>query len=161
MVEQTETRVNQYLTFRLGQEVFASPVGQVREVLDLLPITKVPQTPDFMCGVINMRGGVVPIIDMHLKFDLPQIEQTVDTCIIVIEVILEDETIVLGMLADAVDEVVELEPDQIEPPPRLGMQIDTEFIRGMGKKDERFIIILDIDRVFSSEELAEVSEAVE
>ncbi len=161
MVEQTETRVNQYLTFRLGQEVFASPVGQVREVLDLLPITKVPQTPDFMCGVINMRGGVVPIIDMHLKFNLPQVEQTVDTCIIVIEVILEDETIVLGMLADAVDEVVELEPDQIEPPPRLGMQIDTEFIRGMGKKDERFIIILDIDRVFSSEELAEVSEAVE
>lgn len=153
------TETGQYLTFRLGEEVFALDVVQVREVLDLTPITKVPGTPPFMRGVINVRGSVVPVMDMRRKFGLSGTENTQDTRIIVMELALGGEINVIGTLADAVEEVLDLEPGQIEPPPRIGMRWRTEFIRGIGKRDELFIIILDIDRVFSTDELALV-EAV-
>ena len=148
-----------YLTFGLDGEIFALEVAHVREVLDLASITKVPKTPDFMRGVINLRGGVVPVVDMRLKFNLPATEDTVDTCIIVIDVELESETIVLGALADSVRAVFELGSDLIEPPPSIGTRLDTEFIKGMGKHDDQFIIILDIDKVFSADEVAMVNEA--
>ncbi len=155
----TETsEMTQVLTFKLGEEVFAVNVSRVQTVLDLLPITKVPRTPDFMKGVINMRGVVIPIIDMNLKFSMETTEETVDTCIIVIEINLENETTVLGMLVDAVQEVLDLDPEQIEPAPRLGSHLNTEFIEGMGKRDGQFIIILDINRIFSSDELAMVQD---
>ncbi len=153
------TETGQYLTFRLGEEVFALDVVQVREVLDLTPITKVPGTPPFMRGVINVRGSVVPVMDMRRKFGLSGTENTQDTRIIVMELALGGEINVIGTLADAVEEVLDLEPGQIEPPPRIGMRWRTEFIRGIGKRDDLFIIILDIDRVFSTDELALV-EAV-
>ena len=148
---------NQYLTFRLDGEVFALGIDKVREVLDFTEMTKVPQTPEFMRGVINLRGNVVPVVDMRLKFGLARTEKTVNTCIIITEIDLEGETTVIGALADSVQEVLDLEPDQIEPPPRIGTRLRTEFIKGMGKRDEQFIIILDIDRVFSSDELAVVT----
>lgn len=148
---------NQYLTFRLDGEIFALDIGKVREVLDFTSVTKVPQTPEFMRGVINLRGSVVPVIDLRLKFGLEATPQTVNTCIIITEIALDGETTVLGALADSVQEVLELEPEQIEPAPRLGTRLRTEFIRGMGKRDEQFLIILDIDQVFSSEELALVT----
>jgi len=146
----------QYLTFKLDEEIFALDVAKVREILEFTSITKVPQTPEFMRGVINLRGSVVPVIDMRLKFGMSATEQTINTCIIVVEVRMEDETIVLGALADSVQEVVELEPEQIEAAPHIGTRLNTDFIRGMGKLDNRFIMILDIDKVFSDDELATV-----
>jgi len=147
---------HQYLTFKLDDEVFALGIDKVREVLDYTSVTKVPQTPDFMRGVINLRGSVVPVVDMRLKFGMAKTEKTVNTCIIIVEINLEGETTVLGALADSVQEVLDLEPHQIEPAPKIGTKLRTDFIRGMGKRDEQFIIILDIDKVFSSEELAAV-----
>lgn len=150
----TETR--QYLTFRLGNEIFATDVAKVREVLDLTPITAIPRTPEFMAGVINLRGSVVPVVDLRLCFEMSKTETTRNTCIVVVEVQLDGEATIIGALADSVEEVIDLEPEQIQPAPHIGMQIRTEFIRGMGKRDTQFIMILDIDRVFSAEELAAV-----
>ena len=148
-----------YLTFSLAEEVFAVEVANVREVLDLETVTKVPRTPQFMRGVINLRGGVVPVVDMRIKFGMPQVADTVDTCIIVMEVDLEGEMTVIGALADSVREVFDLNPDQIEPPPSIGTKLNTDFIKGMGKQGEHFIIVLDIDKVFSADELALVTDA--
>jgi len=152
-----EINTNQYLTFRLGDEVFGLQIAKVREVLDYTTVTRVPQTPNFMRGVINLRGSVVPVVDMRLKFGLASTERTVNTCIIIVEVELENEITILGALADSVQEVLELGPEQIEPAPKIGTKLNTDFIKGMGKADEKFIILLNIDRVFSSEELALVS----
>lgn len=149
----------QCLTFKLEDEVFALDIAKVREVLEYTTITKVPGTPDFMCGVINLRGGVVPVVNMRLKFGMPDAEKTVNTCIIIVEVKLDGETTVLGALADSVQEVMDLEPDQIEPAPKIGAGLRTDFIKGMGKHDNKFIMILDIDKVFSAEELALVQDA--
>lgn len=159
MSVETITETTQYLTFRLDDEVFALDISKVREVLDFSTLTKVPRTPDFMRGVINLRGSVVPVVDMRLKFGMSTTEQTVSTCIIIVEINLDGESLVLGALADSVQEVIELEPGQIEPPPRLGTRLNTEFIRGMGKRDDQFIIILEIDRIFSTEELSIVGDA--
>jgi purine-binding chemotaxis protein CheW len=148
------TEAGQYLTFRLGQETFAIEVAKVREVLDLAPITAIPRTPEFMSGVINLRGSVVPVVDLRLCFEMAKTESTRNTCIVVAEVVLEEEATVIGALADSVEEVIDLEPEQIQPPPRIGTQIRTDFIRGMGKRDAQFIMILDIDRVFAAEDLA-------
>ena len=153
-----EEKTTTYLTFVLGAESFAVDVRNVREVLDFTDLTRVPRMPEFMRGVINLRGSVVPVIDMRLKFGMEKAEDTVDTWVIVMEISLDGETTVVGALADAVKEVFNLEAGQIEPPPRIGTSLNTEFIRGMGKHDEEFIIILDIDRVFSAEELALVAE---
>jgi purine-binding chemotaxis protein CheW len=109
-----------------------------------------------MRGVINLRGGVVPVVDLRLKFGLSRTEKTVNTCIIIVEVTVDEETTVLGALADSVQEVMDLEPGHIEPAPRIGTRLNTEFIKGMGKRDDRFVILLDIDKVFSTSELAVV-----
>jgi len=154
----TETR--QYLTFKLDHEVFALDVATVREVLDFTTVTKIPRTPEFMRGVINLRGSVVPVVDLRLAFGMSATEKTVNTCIVVVEVCLEGETTIMGALADSVEEVIDLEPEQIQPAPRLGTSIKTDFIRGMGKRDTQFIMILDIDRVFSADELAGLQAAV-
>jgi len=154
ITEITETR--QYLTFKLGHEIFATDVAKVREVLDFTTITEIPRTPDFMAGVINLRGSVVPVVDMRLCLDMSKTERTTNTCIVVLEVLLENEPVVIGALADSVEEVIDLEPEQIRPAPRIGTQIRTDFIKGMGKREAQFIMILDIDRVFSAEELGAV-----
>ncbi len=151
--------VTQHLTFKLDEEVFALDISKVREVLEYTSVTKVPQTPEFMKGVINLRGHVVPVVDLRLKFGMQEAEKTVNTCIIIVEVSVDDDTAVLGALADSVQEVLELEPDQIEPAPKIGTRLKTDFIKGMGKRDEQFIMILDIDKVFSTDELALVQDA--
>jgi len=158
MAVTTITETRQYLTFKLSDEVFAVDVAKVREILEFITITKVPQTPDFMRGVINLRGSVVPVVDMRLKFGMPGTERTVNTCIVVVEVCCQGETLVLGALADSVQEVFELEPEQIEPAPRIGTRINTDFILGMGKSDEGFIMILDIDKCFSEDILTIIAE---
>jgi len=146
----------QFLTFKLDNEVFALDISKVREVLDFTSITKVPRTPEFMRGVINLRGSVVPVVDLRLKFGMSRTEKSVNTCIIIVEVTVDDETTILGALADSVQEVLDLEPDHIEPAPKIGTRLNTEFIKGMGKRENNFIIILDIDKVFSTGELAMV-----
>jgi len=151
------TETVQYLTFKLDEEVFALDVAKVREILEYTGITKVPQTPDFMRGVINLRGSVVPVIDLRLKFGMSATVQTVNTCIIVVEVGQEDETLVLGLLADSVQEVIEMEPEQIEAAPHIGTRLNTDFIKGMGKHDNRFVMILDIDKVFTGGDLSSLS----
>ncbi len=148
----TETR--QYLTFKLAEETFAVDVAKVREILEWTVITKVPQTPEYMCGVINLRGSVVPVIDLRLKFGMAATEKTVNTCIIVVEVQQEGDTVVLGALADSVQEVFELEPVQIEPAPRIGTNMNTDFLQGMGKHNDMFIMILDIDKVFADADIS-------
>jgi len=148
------TEVRQYLTFKLGSEVFALDVATVREVLDFTTVTRIPRMPEFVRGVINLRGSVVPVVDLRLAFGMSATEKMVSTCIIVAEVRLEGETIVMGALADSVEEVIDLEPDQIQPAPKIGTSIRADFIRGMGKRDVHFVMILDIDQVFSPEQLA-------
>ncbi|MSM41646.1 MAG: chemotaxis protein CheW [Geobacter sp.] len=154
------TETVQYLTFKLDDETFAVDVAKVREILDFSTVTKVPQTPDFMRGVINLRGSVVPVVDMRLKFGMSETEKTVDTCIIVLEITLDNETAVVGALADSVQEVLELEPENIEPAPRIGTKLNTDFLVGMGKQNETFIMILNIDKVFTLDELSAVQEGV-
>ncbi len=151
----------QYLTFKLEDEVFALDISKVREVLDFTTVTKVPRTPEFMRGVINLRGSVVPVVDMRLKFGMSRTERTVNTCIIIVEVTVDGERLVLGTLADSVQEVLDLGPDHIEPAPRIGTRLKTEFIKGMGKRGADFIIILDIDKIFSAEELTLVQDVRE
>jgi purine-binding chemotaxis protein CheW len=153
----TETR--QYMTFKLGDELFAINVAQVREILEVSQITRVPTAPPYMRGVVNVRGQATPVVDLRLKFGLSPREDTVQTRIIVMELELDDEPTVLGGLADSVHEVIEVDPANIDPPPRIAMRWRTDFIQGMGKRGDEFMIILDVNTVFSSEDLAVVAAA--
>lgn len=159
MSSEEQTAQNQYLTFRLAEELYAVGVNRVREVLEYTPVTTVPRTAAFMKGVINLRGSVIPVADLRMKFGMEEAATTVETSIIVSEINLGEEDVVIGMIADAVEEVVRLEPDAIEPPPRIGTSIDSQFIAGIGKLGEQFVIILDIDRIFSEEEVVAISGA--
>ena len=153
----TETR--QYMTFKLGDELFAIDVAQVREVLEVSRITKVPTAPAYMRGVVNVRGQAAPVVDLRLRFGLPKGTDTVHTRIVVMELELDGEATVLGGIADSVHEVIELDPGNIDPPPRIAMRWRADFIQGMGKRGDDFIILLDANAVFSSEELALVRDA--
>jgi len=157
----TITQAGQYITFKLGDELFAINVSQVREVLDLSLITKVPSAPAYMRGVVNVRGNAIPVVDLRLKFGLPNATDTVSTRILVLELELDGEATVLGGIADSVHEVIELDPAQINPPPTIAMRWRSEFIQGMGKRGDEFIIILNIGAVFSLAELNLVAGAGE
>jgi purine-binding chemotaxis protein CheW len=148
----------QYMTFKLGDESFAINVSQVREVLEVPQITKAPTAPVYMRGVVNVRGQAIPVVDLRLRFGLPSIADTVNTRVIVMELNIDGETAVIGGLADSVHEVIELEPGNINPPPRIAMRWRTDFILGMGKRGEEFIIILDVNAVFSSDEFVAVAD---
>jgi len=143
--------IAQYITFKLGDELFAINVSQVREVLELSLITKVPSAPDYMRGVVNVRGKATPVVDLRLKFGLCATPDTVNSRIVVMDLELDGERTIVGGLADSVHEVVELEPGQINPPPRIAMRWRTELIQGMARRGDDFIIILDINRVFASD----------
>ena len=126
-------QTDQYLTFTLAEETFAVEIVKVREVIDCVHLTRVPRMPAFLRGVINLRGSVVPVIDLRLILGMPSIEKTVDTCIIIAEVSIGDEALYLGMMADSVEEVINIDPAQIAPPPELGSMLHTDFIRWNGK----------------------------
>jgi purine-binding chemotaxis protein CheW len=158
MAEETIVEKSQFLTFTLDQEQYAIDVAKVKEVLEYTNVTRVPRTQEFMRGVINLRGSVVPVIDLRMKFGMDKTETTIDTSIVVVEVEIDGETVVLGTLADSVQEVVDLDRNQIEPAPQIGTKINTSFIQGIGKQDEHFIIILNIDRVFTDAEILNVAE---
>ena len=144
---------NYYLTLRLDEEMFAVEVRKVREVLDVGPITKVPRTPDFLCGMFNVCGAIIPVVDLRIKFGMAPTKTTRDTRIIVMEGEMGEDMVVLGALADAVHEVSEMDESEVETAPRLGTSWDTEFIKGVGKRDGRFVILLDTDKVFTMDEV--------
>jgi purine-binding chemotaxis protein CheW len=153
-----ELQAIQYLTFVLDSEVFAVDVARVREILEYTAVTKVPKTRNYMRGVINLRGSVVPVVDMRVLFGLPEADTTVNTCIIVMEVAAEGSSLIMGALADSVREVMELDPGQIEPAPKVGSRVKTNFISGMGKQGNEFIMILDIDRMLPDEATISLAE---
>lgn len=153
-----ELQAIQYLTFVLDSEVFAVDVARVREILEYTAVTKVPKTRNYMRGVINLRGSVVPVVDMRVLFGLPEADTTVNTCIIVMEVAAEGSSLIMGALADSVREVMELDPGQIEPAPKVGSRVKTDFISGMGKQGNEFIMILDIDRMLPDEATISLAE---
>jgi purine-binding chemotaxis protein CheW len=144
---------NQYLTFKVDQEYFAISVSNIREVLEFTSVTNIPGMPEFMKGIINVRGSVVPVLDLKKKFNLGQTEKSIDTSVIVTEIKIEDDEVVIGLITDSVSEVVEINAESIEPVPRIGTSIDSSFIQGMGKKGKNFVIILNIKKVLSTDEL--------
>lgn len=154
-----ETR--QYLTFTLAGETFAVGTLSVKEIIEYGQLTGVPMMPPSIRGVINLRGAVVPVIDLGARFGGRQTEAGRRTCIVILEVDHVDEQQVIGVLVDAVNEVLEIAPADIEPPPAFGAHIRTDFIQGMGKVDGRFVILLDIGRVLSVDELAVLAQVAD
>jgi len=152
--------INQFLTFMLGKEIFAVDISTVREVLELTAVTRIPRTPKFMRGVINLRGNAVPVVDMRQKLGMSAQEDTVETCIIIVEIDFEGDITVMGALVDSVNEVFEMGEKDIEPAPKMGAAVDASYIKGMGRQDDDFIIIMDIGKIFSAEELAMAKQAV-
>jgi purine-binding chemotaxis protein CheW len=151
----------QYLTFSLSEGEYAIAVLRVREIIEHEAVTRVPSTPAFVRGVINLRGSVVPVVDLARKFGLPPSPVTKRTCIVIVEVESESGRLVMGVLADAVNQVVEFRPEEIEAPPAFGTPVRVDFLKGLGKLGEEFVLILDTDRVLSTGELAEVASAPE
>jgi purine-binding chemotaxis protein CheW len=143
-----------FLTFVLGNEEYGTEILKVREIMGIMGITPVPQTPDYMKGVINLRGRVIPIIDLRLKFAMPEVEYTKETCIIVAEV----GATQVGVIVDSVSEVTDIKGEDIEEAPSFGQGIDTNFIMGLGKTKKRIVILLDIERVLTTEELKMVEQ---
>jgi purine-binding chemotaxis protein CheW len=153
-----DTEMQTYLSFKLGEEVFAINVSKVLNILEMKPITKVPKSPDYLKGVINLRGTVLPVVDLRLKLGLSENEITVDTNIIVLSIEKEGETITLGILIDAVSEVLDFKTDEIAPSPTIGTKYNPGFITGMWRVDENFIMILDIDKVFLVDDIIDIQE---
>ena len=157
---QAETQdQQQYLTFMLGGEVFAIGILAIKEIIEYGNLTEVPMMPDYIRGVINLRGSVVPVVDLSARFGRKGTELTRRTCIVIIEVESDQEKQVVGVVVDAVNEVLEIPEDQIEPPPAFGAKIRTDFIRGMGKVDSRFVIMLNVGKVLSIDDLALLEQA--
>jgi len=150
----TSAMDGKFLTFILGKEVYGIEILKAREIIGLMDITTVPQTPEYMKGVINLRGKVIPVIDLRLKFGMPEEEHTQETCVIVVEV----NNTSLGIIVDSVSEVSDINGREIEDAPSFGQGIDTSFIMALGKVKDKIIILLDIEAVLSSEELEMVGE---
>ena len=160
MSNEINNQTTSYLSFKLDEEVFAINVSKVLEIQEIRQIIKVPRTPVYMRGVLNLRGNVRPVIDTRIKFGMPPVQDTVNTCILVLNIDMDNEVLVVGALVDAVQEVIEILPNQISAPPSIGNKYKSEFIKGMGKINDKFIMILDIDKVFSSDELVVVKESI-
>ena len=151
-----------YLSFKLGDEIYAANVSKVLNILEMTKITKVPNAPGYMKGVINLRGTVLPLIDTRIKFGMSATEITVNTCILVLDITIGEENLQVGALVDAVQEVLEIEPQQILPAPNIGSKYQSVFISGMFKaNDDQFIMILDMDKVFTIEELMLVQDTAQ
>jgi len=158
MEKEELTKINSYLSFKLGEEEFAAHVGKVLNILELTKITEVPKAPDYMKGVINLRGTVLPVVDTRIKFGMTPTEYTNNTCIVVMEVELDNDIVQVGALVDSVQAVREIDDTQIQPPPSIGSKYKSEFIYGMVKVDEKFIMLLDMEKVFSSDEIVSLQE---
>lgn len=158
MNEETITKINSYLSFNLGDEEFAVNVSKVLNILEMLKITEVPKSPEYMKGVINLRGSVLPVVDTRIKFGMTPTEYTNNTCIVVMEIEMDNDIVQVGTLVDSVQAVLELEDSEIQPPPSIGSKYKSEFIYGMVKVNEKFIMLLDMEKVLSAEEVIMVKE---
>ncbi len=148
-----------YLTFTLDKEEYGISILKIKEIIGMMPITTVPQTPDFVKGVINLRGKVIPVVDLRLRFSMESIEYTERTCIIVVEIDGQSGTVMIGIVVDAVSEVLNIKGEDIEDTPTFGTKLDTDYILGMAKMEGRVKILLDIDKVLSREEIAALEKA--
>jgi purine-binding chemotaxis protein CheW len=155
--EQEEAVQQQYLTFFLADEEYAINIQRVKEIIEYTTVTKVPKVPEWIRGVINLRGNVVPVVDLTVRFGLQERPVTKTTCIVIVEVEQDSERAVMGVIADAVNQVIDLAPKDIEDPPAFGTRVRLEYLFGMGKLGKKFALILNIDSVLSNTELLTVS----
>ncbi|MBN1435493.1 MAG: purine-binding chemotaxis protein CheW [Sedimentisphaerales bacterium] len=158
--EGVKGKEGKYLTFALGAEEYGLEILKVREIIGYVDVTSVPQTPSYVRGVINLRGQVIPVVDLRAKFCMEEAERTEATCIIVVEISKADGTISTGLVVDQVQEVLDISAEQIEPTPEFGSAVDTDFILGMGKVGESVKILLNIDKVLGNDEMAQIAMGV-
>lgn len=161
MATTTTPKTQQYLSFKLGPEIYAFDVSNAREIVECSTITQIPRTPPWVRGVINLRGSVIPVLDLKLKFDMGRTEQTLNTCVIIVESILDGELFMLGVLADAMQEVFELDMTNLEKPPKFGTKISTQYMKGLARRGNDLIIVLDAEQIFSGADLSEAQEIAE
>ena len=159
--EQLTGTTKSFLSFKLAEESFTIPVMKIMEILEVPKITKVPQSPNFLVGVINLRGAVLPVIDTRIKFGMSQIQYTINTCILVLSIEVNDEEVVVGALVDSVSEVFELDESKIKPTPTSATKYRADYIQGMIQEDDHFMMVLNIDKVFSSLDLESIVESKE
>ncbi|MES2760873.1 MAG: chemotaxis protein CheW [Bacteroidota bacterium] len=150
-----------FLSFKLNSEHFAINVMKIMEILEVPKITKVPHAPSYLIGVVNLRGGVLPVIDTRIKFGMSAVQHTVNTCIVVLNITMNDESIIVGAMVDSVSEVFEIEETQIQPSPTIGTKYNADFIQGMIKVNDQFMMLLNIDQVFSSSDLETIIDVQE
>jgi len=153
------TEQTQFLTFLLGEEQYAISILRVREIIEYETVTRVPNMPASIRGVINLRGAVVPVVDLAVRFGLRDSQVTKRTCVIIAEVEAGGDRLVMGLMADAVSQVIDLPPADIEPPPAFGTRVRVDFLKGLGKMGKKFVLILDLDRALSGTELGSVVQA--
>jgi purine-binding chemotaxis protein CheW len=147
-----------YLTFKLGDEIFAAHVSKVLNILEVPKITKVPKSPDYMMGAINLRGNILPVIDTRIKFGMPTTEISTNTCILVLDINIEDEPVQVGAIVDAVQEVLEFDEKVLLPPPSVGSRYKSEFIENVVQNNDEFIMVLNMDLIFSVDELSSITQ---
>ena len=161
MSEEKDIKINSYLSFKLGDEEFAAHASKVLNILEMTSITVVPKAPAYMKGVINLRGTVLPVVDTRIKFGMTPTEYTNNTCIIVLDIMIENESIKLGALVDGVQAVLEIEKEQIMPAPSIGSRYKSEFIEGVASINDQFVMILDMDAIFSNDDITSMIEKTE
>jgi purine-binding chemotaxis protein CheW len=156
----TESRVNmsagKYLTFKLGPESYGIGILKVQEIIGMMAVTRMPRTPAYVRGVVNLRGKVIPVLDLRLKFGMETRQDTERTCIIVVQLQSSGSMITMGIIVDEVSEVLDVAAEQIEPPPTFGVSVDVSFILGMGKVGQKVVLLLDADRILMRQELEEI-----
>ncbi len=155
-IKATTIKTGKYLTFSLKEEEYGIGILKVKEIIGMMPVTSVPRTPDFVKGVINLRGKVIPVVDLRLKFSMESIDYTDRTCIIVVEIDSDAATVLIGIVVDAVSEVLNINESEIEETPQFGTSLHTEYILGMAKMEGSVKILLDIDRVLSQQEVTQL-----
>ncbi len=151
-------KTGKYLTFTLADEEYGIGILKVKEIIGMMAITSVPRTPDFVQGVINLRGKVIPVVDLRLKFDMESIPYSERTCIIVVEIDSDSETVLIGIVVDAVSEVLNIQKEEIEESQTFGTKLDTDYILGMAKMEGGVKILLDIDKVLNQQEVKQLEK---
>jgi chemotaxis signal transduction protein len=160
MREAATDTVEQYLSFTIAGTDYAAPILTVREILQYEEVTRIPGTPTAVRGVLNVRGAVVPVFDLGVKFGKPEVVAGSRTCVLVVEAKVGEAPFIVGLIADAVNEVVDLRPEDVEPPPAFGAGLRVDYLLGMGKVGSRFVLLLDLDRVLSATEGELAAQAV-
>lgn len=159
--EQAMIKTTSFLSFKLADEHFAIPVMKIIEILEVPKITKVPQSPNFLVGVINLRGAVLPVIDTRIKFGMTPVDYSIDTCILVVNVKVNDEQVLVGALVDFVSEVFEYDELKIKPSPSIVTKFRSDYVTGMIQEGDHFMMVLEIDKVFSMDDIDSIVESKE